>query len=84
MEPQIDRLNTASKGALKSHLFGGPKEGDRWNDPVLCHKLLEGIIGRKTERQHSVHVGDTFLALARLDHANGALVVVGWRALRRD
>ena len=37
LEPQIDRLNTARKGALKSHIFGAPKVGDRWNAPVLCN-----------------------------------------------
>ena len=36
VEPQIDSLNAAGKGALKSHIFGAPKAGDRWNVPVLC------------------------------------------------
>ena len=35
VEPQFDRLNAARKGALKSHIFGAPKAGDRWNAPVL-------------------------------------------------
>ena len=29
VEPQIDSLNTARKGALKSHIFGAPKVGSR-------------------------------------------------------
>ncbi len=36
VEPQFDSVNAARKGALKSHIFGVPKVGDRWNAPVLC------------------------------------------------
>ncbi len=36
VEPQFDSVNAVRKGALKSHIFGAPKAGDRWNAPVLC------------------------------------------------
>ena len=38
VEPEFDSVNAARKGALKSHIFGAPKAGDRWNAPVLCAK----------------------------------------------
>ncbi len=43
VEPQFDSVNAARKGALKSHIFGAPKAGDRWNAPVLCSLPMGSI-----------------------------------------
>ena len=49
VERPIDSLNTARKGALKSHIFGAPKAGDRWNVPVLG----DGVCTRLRSPEHS-------------------------------
>ena len=56
VEPQIDSLNTARKGALKSHIFGGPKAGDRWNVPVLW----DGVAGRIAGLVPFVDIAEAF------------------------
>ena len=57
VEPQFDSLNAARKGALKSHIFGAPKAGDRWNVPVLWHPFVvvnpEGVNNLRHVHFHS-------------------------------
>ena len=65
VEPQIDSLNTARKGALKSYIFGAPKAGDRWNVPVLCSFFLPIFCFRRV-RCRCLDVGRTALRNEKL------------------